>query len=161
DIDSDAKVSGSIIAPYAEVEIGEKAWFKGSISADEIVVKKRATFAPHDMFMPTVTKLGKSTGDIAAAIPGSYELAQNYPNPFNPTTTISYQLPENSAVKLQIYNTLGQIVATLVSGNQQAGSYTVSWDGTSQSGEKVASGVYVYRLQAGAFSQTRKMMLLK
>lgn len=161
DIDSDAKVSGSIIAPYAEVEIGEKAWFKGSISADEIVVKKHATFAPHDMFMPAVTKLGKATGDIADAIPGSYELEQNYPNPFNPTTTIRYQLPENSTVKLQIYNMLGQVVNTLVSGNQQAGRYTVNWDGTSQFGEKVASGVYIYRLQAGAFSQTRKMMLLK
>ncbi|MCH7677370.1 T9SS type A sorting domain-containing protein [candidate division KSB1 bacterium] len=88
-------------------------------------------------------------------------MAQNYPNPFNPTTTISYRLGKTSKVELTIYNTAGQKVTTLLDTNQQAGEYQVKWRGESDSGDRVASGVYFYKLWAGDLIQTRKMILLR
>ncbi|MCB0306638.1 MAG: T9SS type A sorting domain-containing protein, partial [Calditrichaeota bacterium] len=93
--------------------------------------------------------------------PEVFELAQNYPNPFNPTTTIQYSLPEAAQVRLDIYNMTGQKVRTLVSGGMEAGQHSVQWDGTNEFGEKVTSGMYIYRIVAGDFVQTRKMVLLK
>ena len=90
------------------------------------------------------------------AIPENFKLSQNYPNPFNPVTTIQYKLPFTSDVKLIIYNLLGQEVFRLEQFAQLAGNHRVIWDASS-----VASGVYFYRLQAGDFVQTRKMVLLK
>ena len=89
--------------------------------------------------------------------PEVFELAQNYPNPFNPTTTIQYSLPEAAQVRLDIYNMTGQKVRTLVSGGMEAGLHSVQWDGTNEFGEKVTSGMYIYRIVAGDFVQTRKM----
>ncbi len=86
----------------------------------------------------------------------TFTLNQNYPNPFNPTTTISYQLPVNSKVVLKIYDLLGREVATLVNGDQISGSHQVQFDGS-----KFASGVYFYRIEAGSFVQTKKLILLK
>ncbi len=88
--------------------------------------------------------------------PINFSLEQNYPNPFNPSTTITYQLPVNSQVVLKIYDMLGKEVATLVNGNQQAGSYHVQFDGS-----KFSSGVYFYRIEAGNFVETKKLILLK
>jgi len=89
-------------------------------------------------------------------------LGQNYPNPFNPVTTIAYQLKEPGRVTLNIYNVAGQLVRTLVDANREAGiNYEARWDGTTRSGERVASGVYFYRLVAKDFVKTRKMVLLK
>ncbi len=89
-------------------------------------------------------------------LPQSFALDQNYPNPFNPTTMIRYAIPRNSQVTLNVYNVLGEKVATLFSGMQRAGSYEVNFDAS-----RYASGVYFYRLQAGNFSSIKKMMLLK
>ncbi len=86
----------------------------------------------------------------------SYSLHQNYPNPFNPTTQISYQLPENSFVNLVVYNILGQVVAELVNQEQASGKYTVKFDASN-----LPSGVYIYKLQAGEFSDVKKMLLTK
>jgi len=83
-------------------------------------------------------------------------LHQNYPNPFNPSTTISYELASRSNVQLAVYNVLGQAVATLVNSVQPAGRYAVVLDGS-----RLTSGVYFYRLRAGEFSQTYKLMLVK
>jgi hypothetical protein len=90
------------------------------------------------------------------AIPASFDLQQNYPNPFNPSTIIRYGLPLRSQVALNIYNTLGQQVATLVNRNEEAGYHSVRFDGSN-----LASGVYFYRLQAGTYVETRKLLLLR
>ncbi len=96
-----------------------------------------------------------------ANLPQEYVLHQNYPNPFNPTTEIRFSLPSAGDVTLQVYNLLGQQVRSLAGGFYEAGSHTLSWDGTNQAGQSVSSGVYFYRLQAGSFEETKKMMLLK
>ncbi|HEX7572690.1 MAG TPA: T9SS type A sorting domain-containing protein [Bacteroidota bacterium] len=93
---------------------------------------------------------------LLAALPVSFSLDQNYPNPFNPTTTIRYALPARSYVTLSVFNTLGQQMATLVNDTQEAGYHEVRFDGAS-----LASGVYFYRLKAGDFIQTRKLLLLE
>ncbi len=98
-----------------------------------------------------------------ANLPKMYSLAQNVPNPFNPSTTISYSVPEGVSVQvsLKVYDIRGRQVSTLVNEVREPGTYTVFWDGTDEAGRQVASGVYFYRMQAGDFVQTRKMVLLK
>ena len=93
--------------------------------------------------------------ETRTSLPQSFSLDQNYPNPFNPSTTISYELPRAATVSLKIFNTLGQLVATVVDEQTNAGSYRVQWTAN------VPSGVYFYQLQAGEFAQTKKMILLK
>jgi hypothetical protein len=94
-------------------------------------------------------------------LPGSFLLHQNYPNPFNPDTRIDYELPAASNVKLTIFNLLGQKVRTLVDEYQLAGARQVTWDGTSDAGKSVATGLYLYRLQVDDRSESKKMLLLK
>jgi hypothetical protein len=89
-------------------------------------------------------------------LPASYELEQNYPNPFNPSTTIAFALPKLSEVTLKIFDASGREVATLVEGKLPAGKHEVVLDAS-----PFSSGVYFYRLQAGEFSQTRRLMLVK
>ena len=96
-----------------------------------------------------------------APIPEDFVLYPNFPNPFNPRTTIRYQLPQNAQIRMEIFNILGQRVITLVDSRQQAGRYQVVWNGKNQSGNRVASGVYILRLQAGNRVKTMKMVLLK
>ncbi len=86
----------------------------------------------------------------------SYNLSQNYPNPFNPTTMIQYNVPERSFVKLTVYNIIGEQIRVLAEGEKEAGTYSVDFKA-----QDLPSGVYLYRLQAGEFIQTRKMMLVK
>jgi hypothetical protein len=89
-------------------------------------------------------------------LPARFTLEQNYPNPFNPTTTISFSVPTQSMVKLDVFNILGQQVKNLVNEERSAGNYTVTLDGSA-----IASGVYFYRLQAGSYSSARRMVLVK
>ncbi len=103
--------------------------------------------------------------ETGSTIPLEYSLSQNYPNPFNPSTVISYQLPVSGLVSLKVYDILGSEVATLVNEEQSAGSYNVQFTinnlPTGQAGLQLSSGVYFYRLQAGSFIQTKKMLLIK
>jgi hypothetical protein len=98
------------------------------------------------------TSIGENLRDTAQ----EFRLLQNYPNPFNPTTNISYTIPQSSDVRLDVFNVLGQRVATLVNGRVNAGTHTVQFDARS-----FASGMYLYRIQAGDFVSTRQMMLIK
>jgi len=102
----------------------------------------------------------------AKSAPIAFCLLQNYPNPFNPDTWIPYELAKDAPVSIQIYNIRGQLVRQMNLGEQVAGSYVskneaVRWDGRNESGQQVASGVYWYRLQAGDFNATRRMVILK
>ncbi|MFH1009088.1 MAG: FlgD immunoglobulin-like domain containing protein [Candidatus Latescibacterota bacterium] len=93
--------------------------------------------------------------------PESYALGQNFPNPFNAETAISYSLTQEEPVVLEVCNTLGQRVRTLVQANQQPGAYVVRWDGRNDQGLSLGSGIYFYRLEAGTFSATKRMTLLQ
>jgi hypothetical protein len=94
-------------------------------------------------------------------IPQKFELYQNYPNPFNPSTSISFDLAEDVFVTLKIYNILGQEIRTLVNDFKPAGKYTVVWDGKDNNGNAVGSGIYLYKINAGKFTKTMKMVLAK
>ena len=107
-------------------------------------------------YMAVPTSVLNSVGDPLAAVPGRFALEQNYPNPFNPKTVVSSQLPVASNVKLVVYDLLGREVAVLVNERRAPGDYQDSFNGSA-----LASGVYVYRLTAGSFVQSRKMVLLK
>ena len=109
-------------------------------------------------------KLGEiitSVNDFTDLHPENFRLFQNFPNPFNPTTTISYNLPEDTEVNLKIYNLFGQEVRRLVNEVQPAGSKSVVWNGKDASGRFVSSGLYLYRLEAKNNVQYRKMLFLK
>jgi flagellar hook assembly protein FlgD len=90
-----------------------------------------------------------------------FELYENYPNPFNPTTTISFNLPKNAPVNLEIFNLKGQKVRTLINSELKAGKHNIVWNGLDNNGKPVASGVYFYRLSNGEQILSRKMMLMK
>ena len=108
----------------------------------------------------TVYRSNKSTItnvlEYKLRIPNAFNLFQNYPNPFNPTTTITYSIPTNSFVTLKIYNLLGSEIATLVNEEKNYGTYKVNWNA-----QNIPSGVYFYKMQAGNFSETKKLILLK
>ena len=97
---------------------------------------------------------------LGAALPEGFELGANYPNPFNPSTMIPYQLPAAMYVRLEVFNLLGQRVATLVQREQPAGFHTASWDATDAAGQAVGAGVYLYRLSSDGAQATRSMLLI-
>jgi len=94
-------------------------------------------------------------------IPNTYALHQNYPNPFNPITTLRYDLTEVNLVTLTVYDMLGRMVVQLVNTAQEAGFKSVQWNATDSMGRPVSAGVYLYKIQAGEFVETKKMILLK
>ncbi|MFQ5798744.1 MAG: FlgD immunoglobulin-like domain containing protein, partial [Bacteroidota bacterium] len=94
-------------------------------------------------------------------LPTMFKLEQNYPNPFNPSTTIQFQLAEFAKVKIAILDILGRHIKTLVKEEMDPGAYSLVWDGTDASGRRVASGVYLYRMRAGDFIRSKKMLLVK
>lgn len=108
-----------------------------------------------------MTALNASQTNVRA-MPTGYALNQNHPNPFNPETVVPFSLPQTGDMHLAIYNTLGQEIRVLASGIKEAGFHRITWNGTNQNGQQVASGIYFIRLQAaGTHSRVRKMMLLK
>lgn len=113
--------------------------------------------SPHPFMVDTVV-VGNPTGvdDQPSSIPEKFEVSQNYPNPFNARTAIEYSLPQDTHVRIVIYNLLGQNIETLVDQNKTAGIHQVVWNAA-----EVPTGVYFYRLEAGDFTQTRKMLLAK
>ena len=90
-----------------------------------------------------------------------YALYVNYPNPFNPETNILYQIPEETKVKITIYNTLGKKIRILVNKNQPAGYYSVKWDGCDEKRQHVLSGIYIYEMKAENFRDIKRMLLMK
>jgi hypothetical protein len=116
---------------------------------------------PHDIYAQRVNSngtLGGVTGvnENVHSLPAAFTITQNYPNPFNPNTTIKYQIPQNCFVSLKVYDILGNEIKTLVNDEKPAGNYELTFNATN-----FPSGVYFYRLQAGSFVETKKMILLK
>ena len=114
----------------------------------------RATTDESGYFTLPLASLGRS------ALPQGFALGPNYPNPFNPSTVIPYQLPTATHVRIDVFNVLGQHIATLVDAEQPAGSHAVKWDATDAAGQAMAAGVYFYRLTAGGGQQTQRMVLI-
>ena len=125
-------------------------WYTGAASTSKYFYTQLATVTGK------TTASATGIADLKGAIPATLNLDQNYPNPFNPTTTISYQIPATSLVTLKVFDLLGRELATLVNGEQQAGSYRTTFDAS-----RLSSGVYLYQLNAGTTTLTRKMALLK
>lgn len=122
----------------------------------DVTVPEGVTWtSPDDVF------LGCTTGDEASGTPKAFELFQNVPNPFNPSTTIRFDLPDAGPVRLRIYDVKGALVATLLDGYVEEGTGEVVWTGKGSDGRSVASGIYFYRLTAGGFTETKKMVLLR
>jgi hypothetical protein len=102
-----------------------------------------------------------SVGEPVNGLPTTFAVSQNYPNPFNPTTNIDYAVSKPSFVSVRVYNLLGQEVRTLVSEEKGIGVYLATWDGKDNVGTEVPSGMYLYKVVAGSFSETKKMMFMK
>lgn len=118
------------------------------------------TNAAQDSVSITIT-IEPSVNIVEENIPTEYSLQNAYPNPFNPSTNIRYGLPEQAKVQLYIYDIFGRRINTLVDDQQQAGWYTVRWNGLNQFGHSVSTGVYFFRIQAGTFVEVKKMVYMK
>ena len=120
-----------------------------------LVITSNSPSSPDTVFL---TGVGDKTTGVQdnLNIPKSFSLSQNYPNPFNPSTTIEFSLPKRAFVNLTIYNTLGQVVKTLVSSEMESGTHRIIWKANN-----IPSGIYFYRLNAGNFVETKKMILMK
>jgi len=115
----------------------------------------------HTVSLTSGIQLITAVEEETPLLPSGYALRQNYPNPFNPVTTINYSLPVRGHVNITIYNILGREVATLVDDIRPSGNHRVEWNGADKAGHQVASGIYLYRMSAGEFVQTRKMVLIR
>lgn len=122
----------------------------------------KSVYIPGNPASALITPTTSVEDNYDSIIPSAFSLEQNYPNPFNPTTNIVFSLPKLAEVKLTIYTLLGQRVAVLVDNEKRAaGKHTVQWDGRDKTGNLVPSGVYIYKIESGDFSQARKMLLMK
>ena len=123
-----------------------------AIEAGSILIHQGAGLPKVDNFAEDIEPEAK---------PKQFSLFQNYPNPFNPETMISFQIPQASHVMVRIFNTLGVEIRKVVNGRYEAGNYSVIWDGRDNSGKPVASGTYIYQIQAGQFVDIKKMVLIR
>ncbi len=151
-IDSDTDIDGM---PEPRWDFRLPTWFIGLVSQFDSSPPFDTGYQlqlrrPRDIWW--FTKVVRE-GDV---LPTEFGLAQNFPNPFNPSTTIEFSLPRSGYVTLVVYNTLGEEIATLVSETLSAGRYSTEWNAAGFS-----SGIYFYRLQAGEFVETRKLLLLR
>jgi len=156
------KVTNSVIGSGGTPVTGGSSQIVGTVGQAAI---GQATSPANDIksgFWQQTAGLITSVEELSTtAMPTEFRLQQNYPNPFNPQTTIRYDLPVQSDVRLTLFDVLGRTVRTLVDAKQPAGAHTAVWDGRDDRGRQLASGVYVYRITAGTFKKSAKMLLLK
>jgi len=155
--------------PFANLGTEEKADLSSTTQFDSAGIDLKFHIADQignstDWVLEPAYGVGKFGGGSVTVVnntksknlPAIFALQQNFPNPFNPSTQIDFSIPQQSNVQLKVYNTLGQLVTTLVNGNLSAGSHSVTFDA-----RNLASGLYIYRLTAGNFTNVKKMLLLK
>lgn len=116
-----------------------------------------ASNGPRDLVVNFTTRIDP----MESQLPSQYSLEQNYPNPFNPQTTIEYQLPTTTTVKMTVFDASGRRIKTIVSDRLSSGVHHTTWDGTNDQGKSMSAGIYFYRLQTADYSITKKMMLIK
>ena len=147
-------------------------WYQGSkvgLASRNFVGQEEGRWLPGLMLhIPYDIKSGRLGAGVtavaeveSAGTPDSYSLGAAYPNPFNPETTVEFTIPADGYIQIEIYNTAGQLVNSLVDDELSAGAYKSTWDAVDASGQQVSSGVYFYRMQSGEFSATRSVTLLK
>lgn len=159
--------AGASLSPCSKTGVLAMLHFtiKDNFNGDETRVVLQKLRWNENKVKEEVTEIALSVHTVVhknpSKIPPEFALIQNYPNPFNPETNLKYQLPIGVHVELTICNSLGQRIRSLVSNHQKSGFYCISWDGKNEVGTQVPSGVYLYRLKAGSFVQTKKMLLLR
>ena len=162
---------GSLIGLVLSVSVGAEPLLEGRVrllSGQPAIGAQVRLFDWTDLrrFVGTTTDaagyfaLSLQTLSGGTALPTDFALGQNYPNPFNPSTIIPYQLPSAGHVRLEVFNVLGQRLATLVDAERSAGAHTAQWDGTDAAGRAVGAGVYIYRLSSGGMTESRRMVLV-
>ena len=129
----------------SEFSFPELLWMDNDLTVED----------PPDLWTPTSIHSDKGTSIR------TFKLAQNYPNPFNPVTMINYEVAEKSIVQISVYNLMGQLVTTLVNGQQFQGTYSIQWNGKDYKGNEVSSGIYFIKMVSGSFNRVRKMMLVR
>ncbi len=142
---------------------------QGNSSAEsgyEFIDKKVIAGASYSYKLESVSYGGvikvEQTVEVNIPIPEEFVLFNNYPNPFNPTTNIKFQVPENSNVKLAVYDLNGKLIKQLLNNSYYSiGVHSVVWDATDEFGNKVSSGMYLYRFSSGRFAKLGKMVLMK
>jgi hypothetical protein len=160
-IDTDTRIFANIYAKNGTLLMGDRTQATGAFLAKDITIGKKVQMSLATSFSGLAKGAVSNWTQQPNDVPESFSLSQNYPNPFNPTTQIRYGLPKQSSVKLTIHNVIGQEIARLVEGEQDAGFYEVQWNGRNGNGTPVASGIYFYRIQAGDFVKISKMVFLK
>lgn len=167
-IDKGSVLMGTFNAPDGKVHLKKDVNLRGSICSEEIDVDKDAVALHHDAAetLP-LTKVSSPPEEPEAvqdftttSIPTEFALEQNYPNPFNPSTVISFAVPEAAEVRVAIYNLKGQLIRILHSGPIGAGYHGMIWEGTNLQGAVVASGIYIYSLEAKDFKISKKLTLV-
>jgi len=163
DFDINATAGGTFLALIETFTVNVS---DGTLDLDFVTVNKAAIVCAIEVVEqsngPSLTKETPLPEPIVSNIPKEFHLFQNHPNPFNPTTRINYAIPEDMHVTLTIHNLLGQAVRTLVNTYQGANSYQAQWDARNESGIRVPSGIYIYRLRGSAgLVEAKKMILLK
>jgi len=156
-IDFDSNIGGSTEPIYPINVIGVVSQYSSgsSVFNNGYEIVPRST----DDFVHTPGIAG--VRDAFAGIPDNFELYNNYPNPFNPSTMIRFALPNAATAKLVVYDMLGREVRTLLNGNFDAGYHQIAWNGRNNEGVSVSTGMYLYRIEAGSFVSTKKMLLMK
>jgi hypothetical protein len=157
-VTASATPDGIFLAGRAEGPISVTLHFRASGEVNgPLVTPKMVTLIGADGAMRLL-----DVGDIRAdGPPKAFRLTQNSPNPFNPATQIAFEVPAEGPVRLEVYNLLGQRVRILLEERRTAGRHVATWDGRDEMGRPAGTGIYLYRLTAPGFAQTRKMMLLR
>lgn len=149
---------------YADLLLQDKDKIALNILYTDLYGKSGNRAETFDTYSFTTFTFGSPTDiddNATTQLPEEFLLQQNYPNPFNPVTTITYAIPQESHVKLVVYDLLGREVATLINNQQNAGNHTIQWNGTNNSGNNVSSGIYIYKLETDSFNDAKKMILLR